>query len=144
MTEQKSLLNKYYKGETSIEEEAELRSMTLEDSTPSSEKDIFGFYENANMIPADLDNLLLSSLENRQNRGKSIRLNILRAVSVAAVVLIVLSVLLDVRYKRNIQMENDFFVMEHALSQVSESLQPAEQEEMLVLWVDENVEIIIN
>jgi hypothetical protein len=40
-------------------------------------------------------------------------------------------------------MENDFFVMEHALYQISESIQPEEQEEMLVLWVDDNVEIII-
>jgi len=34
--------------------------------------------------------------------------------------------------------------MEKALFQVSESIQPDEQEEMLVLWVDDDVEIIIN
>jgi hypothetical protein len=34
--------------------------------------------------------------------------------------------------------------MEQALFQVSKSIQPEEQEEMLVLWVDDNVEIIIN
>ena len=42
------------------------------------------------------------------------------------------------------QMENDFFVMEQALFQISESIQPDAQEEMLVLWVDDDVEIIIN
>jgi hypothetical protein len=34
--------------------------------------------------------------------------------------------------------------MEQALSKVSQSIAPAEQEELLVLWVDEDVEIIIN
>jgi hypothetical protein len=41
-------------------------------------------------------------------------------------------------------MENDFFVLEEALFRISESIQPEEQNEMLVLWVDENVEIIVN
>lgn len=143
MTEQKNLLNKYYKGETSLKEEKELRLLMFEDPS-ASERDIFEFYENENKIPGDIDKILLTGLETIQNKGKSIRLIILQAISAVAVVLIAVSIFFDIRYKRNSQIENDFFVMEQALSKVSESLQPVEQEDMMVLWVDDNVEIIIN
>ena len=43
-----------------------------------------------------------------------------------------------------IRLEKEFYVMEQALSQVSKSIEPQEQEEMIVLWVDNDVEIIIN
>ena len=66
-------------------------------------------------------------------------------VSAAAVVLILFTVFLDVKKNKRTQLEDNFFVMEQALFQISESLQPPqEQEEMLVLWVDNDVEIIIN
>ena len=66
-------------------------------------------------------------------------------VSAAAVILILFTFFLDLRNDRRTRMEDDFFVMEQALFQISESLQPPkEQEEMLVLWVDDDVEIIIN
>ena len=70
-------------------------------------------------------------------------MRLLSIASSAAVLLIFLSIFLNVRVKKTSQMENDFFVMEQALFQISESLQPDGQEEMLVLWVDDDVEIII-
>jgi hypothetical protein len=65
-------------------------------------------------------------------------------ISAAAVIVVILSVYLNFRANEKARIENNFFVMEQALFQVSESIQPAEQEEMLVLWVDNDVEIIIN
>lgn len=69
---------------------------------------------------------------------------IYRISSAAAVLLIALTVFLSYQAQKNAKMENQFFVMEQALYHVSESIQPEEENEMLVLWVDENVEIIIN
>ena len=143
MTKQEKLLNKYYSGKTTLEEEKELKDITREDGIQSAEQDIFGYFENESRMPKGLEKELFSNLETNRNRGRTIRLRLLSFAS-AAVILILLSLYINFRNTRIEKMENDFFVMENALFQVSESLQPEEQEEMLVLWVDDNVEIIIN
>lgn len=139
-----NLLDKYYKGETSPEEEKELKNSILSEEFDSPEKDIFGFYGKAGEIPDDLEESLMEGLVERQNKNKVKRMWIYRISSAAAVLLVVLTVFLGYRAQRNAEIENQFFVMEQALYQVSESIQPEEENEMLVLWVDENVEIIIN
>lgn len=144
MTKQEKLLNKYYSGKTTLEEEKELKDITREDGIQSAEQDIFGYFENESRMPKGLEKELFSNLETNRNRGRTIRLRLLSFASAAAVILILLSLYINFRNTRIEKMENDFFVMENALFQVSESLQPEEQEEMLVLWVDDNVEIIIN
>jgi hypothetical protein len=144
MTKQEKLLNKYYSGETSLEEEKELKSFFDEEESNSAEQDIFGYFERESKVPADLEDNILANLKNTTKKKKSIRVRLYRITSVAAVILILLTVYLDFRDTRNAKLENDFFVMEQALFQISESIQPKEQEEMLVLWVDDDVEIIIN
>jgi hypothetical protein len=144
MTKQEKLLNKYYSGETSLEEEKELISLFDEEESDSAEQDIFGYFERESKVPADLEDNILANLKNTTKKKKSIRVRLYRITSVAAVILILLTVYLDFRDTRNAKLENDFFVMEQALFQISESIQPKEQEEMLVLWVDDDVEIIIN
>ena len=64
--------------------------------------------------------------------------------SAAAVLLIAFSIFFGYKTRKNARIEHNFLVMEQALYKVSESIQPEEEQEMLVLWVDENVEIIIN
>jgi hypothetical protein len=139
-----NLLDKYYKGETSPEEEKELKNSILSEEFDSPEKDIFGFYGKAGEIPDDLEESLMEGLVERQNKNKVKRMWIYRISSAAAVLLVVLTVFLGYRAQKNAEIENQFFVMEQALYQVSESIQPEEENEMLVLWVDENVEITIN
>ena len=144
MTEQKKLLNKYYRGETSLEEEKDLKVLFVNDTKQSSEQDIFGYFESEGEIPEDLEENIFANLDTKDTRKKSIRIRLLSLSSAAAVILIFLSVFLNFKNTKNAQLENDFFVMEQALFQISESIQPDEQEDMLVLWVDDDVEIIIN
>lgn len=139
-----NLLDKYYRGETSLEEEKELKNNILSEKFDSSDKDIFGFYDKAGDVPDDLEDSLMSSLVDHQNKNKVRKMWIYRISSAAAVLLVAITVFLGYRAQRNAKLESQFFVMEQALYQVSESIQPDEENEMLVLWVDENVEIIIN
>ena len=144
MTAQKHLLGKYYKGETSLEEEKELKEVVLEEEMTSAEQDMFGFFEEQATVPGDLEESIFSGVQEKLDKRKVRRMRWYSITSAAAVVLVVLSVYFDFRNNQRMRMENDFFVMERALYQVSESLQPEEQEEMLVLWVDDDVEIIVN
>ena len=144
MTKQEKLLNKYYNGETSLDEEKELKKLFLNDMNHNSEHDIFGYFENEKNIPVVLEENIFVNLETKVKKRKTIRMRLYSLSSAAAVIIIFLSVYLDFRDTKTTQIENDFFVMEQALFQISESIQPKEQEEMLVLWVDDNVEIIIN
>ncbi|WP_321370583.1 hypothetical protein [uncultured Draconibacterium sp.] len=145
MTHQENMLDKYYRGETSLEEEKELKAAVSESKTKSAEQDIFSFYAKESAVPEGLEEDLFAGIEKQTGKGKSIRMRLYSVVSAAAVVLIVLTVFLDVRSKKQAQLEDQFFVMEQALFQMSESLQPEpEPDDMLVLWVDDDVEIIIN
>lgn len=144
MKAQNNLLNKYYKGETSLEEEKEIKKMILAEEEISSEQDIFGYYKLESTIPEDLEENIFAAINEKQKNRKSFKIRLFSISSAAAVILIFLSIYIDFRNTRNLQLENDFFVMEQALYQISESLQPEVQEDMLVLWIDNDVEIIIN
>jgi len=145
MTEQEKLLKKYYKGQTSLNEERELKSIFKKDEEPTAEQDIFGYFDFKSKIPDNLEENIFAKLRTRQKKGKTIRMQLVSIASVVAVILFIISIFIDFRNKRNSQLEDNFFVMEQALFQISESLQPPqEQEEMLVLWVDDDIEIIIN
>ncbi len=144
MTAQKNLLGKYYRGETSLDEEKELKKLVLIEEMTSAEQDMFGFFEEEGTIPDNLEDTIFEGMQEKQSARKVRRMRWYSIASAAAVVLVVLSVYLDLRSNRQMQMEKDFFVMEQALYQVSESLQPEEQEEMMVLWVDNDVQIVVN
>lgn len=137
-------LDKYYKGETSLNEERELKKSILTEKDDTVDKDVFGYFEAAGTVPDDLEEQLFNKVEKKINRKKSIRLGLYSIVSAAAVIIFLLGIYLDFKETRREKIENEFFVMEQALFQVSESIQPEEQEDMFVLWVDDDVEIIIN
>ena len=137
-------LDKYYKGETSLGEEKELRNSIISEKENTSERDIFGYFEATGATPDDLEEQLFSHLKKSTKRSKTIRMRILSIASAAAVIIILLGIYIDFRETRKAKIENDFLVMEQALYQVSESIQPESQEDLLVLWVDDDVEIVIN
>ena len=141
---EKSLFDKYYKGETSEEEENNLKKLVLSEETDSAEKDIFEYFRLENAVPGNLEETIFSGIEKELRQEKSKKIRLYSLSSAAAVILVLLSVYIGFRKEQNAKIENDFFVMEQALFQVSKSIQPEEQEEMLILWVDDNVEIIIN
>jgi len=141
---QEELLDKYYKGETTPEEEQELKAYFQESKNDSAEKDIFGYFQKESFVPGDLEASVFAQLTEHQNKTKIRKIRLYSIISSAAVIAVILSVFLNFQAKEKARIENNFFVMEQALFQVSESIQPVEQEEMLVLWVDDDVEIIIN
>lgn len=141
---QKELLNKYYCGETTLEEEQMLKIHFQNTKSHSTEKDMFGFFQKENEVPAGLEASVFTRLKEHQNKAKSRKISFYSIISTVAVIIVTLSVYLNFQAKEKARIENNFFVMEQALFQVSESIQPEEQQEMLVLWVDNDVEIIIN
>jgi methionine salvage enolase-phosphatase E1 len=141
---QEELLDKYYKGETTQEEEKELKAYFQESKNDSAEKDIFGYFQKESFVPGDLEASVFAQLTEHQNKTKIRKIRLYSIISSAAVIAVILSVFLNFQAKEKARIANNFFVMEQALFQVSESIQPVEQEEMLVLWVDDDVEIIIN
>ena len=140
----KDLLDKYCRGETSPEEEKILKEQFINEENESAEKDMFGYFQNESFVPEDLEASIYRQLTDKQQKNKTLKIRILSISSIAATILIILSIYLNLQAQRNARIENNFLVMEKALFQVSESIQPVEQEEMLVLWVDDDVEIIIN
>lgn len=138
------LLDKYYKGETSLEEEECLKSVVLSEKNDISEKDIFQYYKSESSFPKDLENQIFYRIAESDTKKKIYKIKWFSFASAAATVLILLTIYLGFKKMRNAKIENDFFVMEQALLQVSQSIQPDEQEEMFILWVDDDVEIIIN
>lgn len=144
-TEEKNkLLGKYYKGETTLEEELRLKTEILAENTESPQKDIFDFYRLESRVPENLEARIFDKIEETAGKQKRIKMNRFRVASVAATVAILLTAYLGYHEIKNTKMENQFFVMEQALFHISESIQPEEQEDMLVLWVDDDVEIIIH
>lgn len=143
MKTQEDLLNKYFSGETSAEEEAELREEVLADED-SAEKDMMEYFSMMGRVPENLEEQIFASLTQTQAKGRTLKMLIYRIAAVAAVLAVVVTVYFGFRSAENKRLEKQFFVMEQALSQVSKSIEPQEQEEMIVLWVDNDVEIIIN
>ena len=138
------LLNKYYRGETSLEEEKELRQVMSENNISSSDHEIFSFFEEEGKVPGNIEEIVFHKLENKRETVRKIRLKIISAISAAAVILIAVTFYINLRNTRNNQLEKKFSLMEQALYHVSQSIQPEEQNEMLVVWVDDDVQIIIN
>ncbi len=136
------LLDKYYAGETSAEEEDFLKTEIFDADESVPEKDLFSYYSAGATLPAGLEESLFNAIEEK-TRKKNNRIRIYSISSVAAAFLTVVS--LYTGYLREKRTEKEFFIMEQALARISESLQPdTEDSEMLVLWVDDNVEIIVN
>ena len=143
MTDQEKLLSKYYKGETSLEEEKELKNHFRQEEQESSEQDLFGYFESGNRVPSDLEDQLIEFIGLEKARTTTIRMKILRIASAAAVLILLASAFFTARYARNSRLENEFSVMDPDLFQVSASLSTEHGDELLVLWVDNDVEIII-
>ena len=122
------LLESYYKGETSIEEERQLKELILQEEISSAEKDTFSWYLHEGAVPDDLEASLFEGIKKTEQKNNSRRMFIYRFSSVAASVVLIVGLFLGIRADRLRKMENDFFVMEHALYQISESIQPEEQE----------------
>ena len=137
------LLKKFYDGETSQEEENQLKDEFMNIGQDSPEKDYFIYTKSQSSIPDDLENNVYEFLTQKLENRKTIRRRIYSIVSFAAVLVVIFSIFNDIRKAKSQKMEDKFFMMEQALFQVSESLKPEKQEDMMVLWVDNNVEIIV-
>jgi hypothetical protein len=144
MKTQNNLLEKYYSGKTTLEEEELLKKKVLSGQADTAEKDIFGYFGHESKVPDNIEEELFAGLEEKKKNKRKVKLWMYKVAAAAAAVVLILSLYLHIENRKKARIESEFLVMEQALYQVSESIQPAEQEEMLVLWVDENVEIIIN
>lgn len=136
------LLDKYYNGETNLEEEKTIREEVSEMTESDSVRDVFAYYESAEQAPEDV---LEEVFDNLENMGKKRRMPYWVYSATAAAASLIFFLMAWGIHQNKINREQQFALMEEALVSVAEGLQPADEEqEMLVLWVDENVEIIIN
>jgi hypothetical protein len=144
MKTKENLLEKFYKAETTEEEENVLKSEILSSDLDSVEKAIFRYFSKEAAAPEGLEESVFENIRAKVRKGKTRRMWLFSLTSAAASVLIALNIFLGIRAEKNYKLENEFFVLEDALFRISESIQPQNENDMLVLWVDENVEIIVN
>lgn len=136
------LLDKYYNGETNLEEEKTIREEVSEMTESDSVRDVFAYYDSAERVPEEVLEEIFESLE---KKGKKRRMPYWVYSATAAAASLIFFLMAWSIHQNKINREQQFALMEEALVSVAEGLQPADEEqEMLVLWVDENVEIIIN
>ena len=138
------LLDKYYRGDTSLEEGKWLKQIMSAGKISSSEHDMFAFFEEESKVPDDIEEIVFQKLDDKRVTVRKFRSRIIRALSAAAVIVFAVTFYINQRNTRNNQLEKKFSIMEQALYQVSKNIQPEEQHEMLVLWVDDDLQIIIN
>ena len=137
-----NLLDKYYRSETSEEEEKLLKTGITEGEDQLPEKDIFSYYASESELPGNLEENIFGKIEEKA-RKRNLRFMIYSITSVAATLALVIT--LYSGYRTGQKNNRDFRMIERALYHVSETLQPEQEEpDMLVLWVDNNVEIIVN
>jgi hypothetical protein len=134
------LLTKYYAGESTAEEEAILKAELSASGDKIPEKDIFSYYSSGYALPEEMEESIFSRIEEKPT-GRSVRMKIF-SLSAAAGLLLLVSIYAG--YLREQKTEKNNKSIEQALSIVSGSLQPREEPDMLVLWIDDNVEVIIN
>lgn len=134
--------DKYYEGGTTPEEEEGIRNELDASGEDLPERAIFAYYNNQRSpVPDAMEGYLFSRME-ENTKKKRIRYLLWPLASAAVLVLaftLYTGYLEQQRNSKNLQM------MEQALSALSWSLQPEPEEPaMLVLWVDNHVEVIIN
>jgi hypothetical protein len=138
-----SLLKKYLQANSSLEDENELRIGIQANREESPESLMFDYFNSEKEIPAGLEEIIFNKILERGHQKRKVRRLVYSLASIAASVVLSLGFYFDFRSDQLKKMDSNFALMENALYRVSESIQPGNQEEMLVLWVDDNVEIII-
>lgn len=141
------LLEKYYSGETNLQEEAELKSLAGEESDEFEEEQlVFSFYKTAAEVPAGLEEQLLAGIQQHDNKTRTLKTRWRKYGSIAAAVCLFASVFwftTQNNRKQGLTDDEQFAIMEQALMEVSFGMQPPENEELLVLFQDENLEIVV-
>jgi len=142
------LLDKYYKAETTLQEEEILRKAIRESDDFTEENDVFSYFGKEAFVPQNLENEIFDRITvTDSERKRTIRMYILRAVSAAAIVVLFISVFLLKPGKvpqKKLSQNEQFAVLEQALSQVSYCLQPSDDDDMFVVFQDKNFEIVMN
>lgn len=141
------LFEKYYNAETDLQQEKLLRKEVRQSDEFAEESDLFAYFGQEAFVPENLENDIFGQLIKKETRRKTIRMRYIRIAAAAAVVLVFFSVYL-LKPKnlstRELTADEQFVVLEQALSQVSYSLQPEEDDDLLVVFQDENFEIVMN
>ncbi|HKJ41540.1 MAG TPA: hypothetical protein VKA27_05565 [Sunxiuqinia sp.] len=142
------LLEKYYSGETNLEEEAKLKEAV--ESNPDDCRDeqlAFGFYQQENTVPEGLEDQLFKGIQDQEHRTRFLRNRWLKYSSAVAAVALAVSIFWFSHQSPNqvkLTKDEQFAIMEKALMQVSNGLQPQDDKDMLVLYQDDQLEIVAN
>ena len=140
-------LEAYYKAETNLQEESSLRNEIDDSFGFPEESDVFAYYQQKAFVPENLENELFKNIEAKEKSRKLFRHRLMQFVSAAAVLVLFLSIFVTQPKNKqtyNLTQEEQFSVLEQALAQVSSGLQPPENDEVLVIFQDKNIEVVMN
>lgn len=142
------LLDKYYQGETSLEEEALLKKEIRQgEDLFTEEKDIFEYFGEESFVPKNLEAQIFDNIQIKNNQPRIIRMAWFRYSSIAAAVCLFASIFwftMKSQPTGEMSEEQQFAILEQALFEVSSSVNPAQNDDLLVLFQDENLEIVMN
>lgn len=140
------LTDKYYKGETNLEEEQQLREMLTHSDEFPEDRDMFAYFGQEKEVPEGLEDFIFSAIQEKEQTLKVRRIPWVRWTSAAAVVVLCVSVfILKPGMKRATKLsdEQKFALMEVALAQVSNSLQPELDNDEVVIFQDDSYSIVV-
>lgn len=141
------LIDLYYQGSTSLEEERYLKTHKCEEYNNLNERILFAYFKHNSKVPDDLEELLFSGIQQREQDKKRLRSKRIALWSTAAAVLVLFFSVFSLQKTENtglpLSEEEQFALLEQALGQVSYSLQPSEDDDLVVVFQDDDIEMIM-
>lgn len=141
------LINLYFQGDTTLEEEKYLKINNCEENINLSERMLFAYFEHNSSVPDDLEDLLFLGIQQREQAKKRLRGNRIAFWSTAAAALVLFFAVFSLQKTENrglsLSEEEQFALLEQALGQVSYSLQSPEDDALIVVFQDDDIELIM-
>ena len=98
-------------------------------------------------VPADLEEQLFAGIQQHENKTRLLKSRWVKYSPLAAAIGLVASIFwfsAQSYKKQKMTDEQRFAIMEQALMEVSYGLQPQEEQDLLVLFQDDNLEIVVD
>lgn len=141
------LMERYFRGETSLEEEQLISRLLNEETGLREEQDMFAYFANEAQVPDNLEETLFAGIQQHEQKRRNLGGRRIAMWSAVAAVLVLFFSVFSLQKTENsglsLSEEAQFALLEQALGQVSYSLQPSEDDDLVVVFQDKNIEMIM-